>query len=189
MELEIMLFETGEDWEEWLDANHKTSSGIWLKIVKKGADKTSPSYSEALDVALCFGWIDSQKGKFDDDFYLQRFTPRRRNSKWSQINVDKATALIEQGKMRASGMHEVEMAKSDGRWDAAYLSQSNIKVPDDLQKALDDNESARDFFNTLDSANRYAILYRVTTAKKTETRKKRIKQFVDMLAKGEKIHN
>jgi len=141
-----------------------------------------------LDIALCFGWIDSQKRKFDEDFFLQRFTPRRKNSKWSQVNVDKATALTQQGRMRNSGLHEVELAKADGRWEAAYQSQSKITVPDDLQQALNVNETARAFFETLDSANRYAILYRVTTAKKPETREKRIKQFIEMLARGEKIH-
>ncbi len=188
-ELEIALFESQDAWEKWLETYYVNSSGVRLKIAKKASGKHSVSYEEALEVALCFGWIDSQKQRFDDDYWLQRFTPRRKNSPWSAVNREKAENLMAQGKMREPGLREVELAKADGRWDAAYQSQSKITVPEDLQRALDENGAARAFFETLDSANRYAILYRVNTAKKAETRQKRIAQFIEMLANGEKIHN
>ena len=188
-ELEIVLFESQDAWEQWLDTNHESSAGVRLKIAKKTSGKASVSYDEALEIALCFGWIDSQKQKFDDDYWLQRFTPRRAKSPWSATNREKAEALIAQGRMRELGLREVELARADGRWDVAYQSQSKMAVPDDLQQALDANDAARAFFETLDSANRYAILYRVTTAKKAETRQNRIAKYVDMLARGEKIHN
>jgi len=141
-----------------------------------------------LEGALCFGWIDGQKAAFDEQYWLQKFTPRRPKSIWSQINCDKATALIESGRIQPSGLRQVELAKADGRWNAAYASQSKATVPDDLQDALDRNPQARDFFLTLNSVNRYAILFRIQTAKKAETRAARIQIFVDMLAKGEKPH-
>ncbi|MCI0710529.1 MAG: YdeI/OmpD-associated family protein [Chloroflexi bacterium] len=181
---EIVWFENASDWEQWLDANHDKSPGAWLKIAKKASDKVSVSNSDALDIALCFGWIDSQRQKLDDDFYVQRYTPRRKNSKWSQVNVEKAEALIGAGKMRDAGFREIEAAKADGRWEAAYLPQSKAPVPDDLRQALDANPAASAFFDTLRRANRYAIIYRVTTAKKPETRQKRIEQYVKMLAEG-----
>jgi uncharacterized protein YdeI (YjbR/CyaY-like superfamily) len=187
-ELEIVLFESQNAWEQWLEIHHESSAGVRLKIAKKTSGKTSVSYDEALEIALCFGWIDSQKQKLDDDYWLQRFTPRRPKSPWSVANCEKAEGLIAQGKMREAGRREVELARADGRWEAAYQSQSKMAVPDDLQQALDANAAARAFFETLDSANRYAVLYRVTTAKKVETRQKRIAKYVDMLANGEKIH-
>lgn len=187
-DLETILFESEKDWEKWLESHHTTSPGAWLKIAKKESGKQSVSYQEALTVALCFGWIDGQKNKFDDEYWLQKFTPRRPRSPWSQINRDKATQLIEQGKMREAGLREVERAKQDGRWDAAYASQSKAPVPDDLQKALDQNKAAKAFFEKLDSTNRYAILYRVNSAKKPETRQKRITQFVEMLAENKKLY-
>ena len=140
-------------------------------------------------MALCFGWIDGQKNKFDDQAWLQKFTPRRPKSGWSQINREKADELIRQGKMRPAGLREVERAQADGRWDAAYASQSNATVPEDLQKALDQNPAAQEFFNQLNSVNRYAILYRVSTAKKPETRQRRIETFIAMLNDKKKIHD
>lgn len=187
-DLPILLFASAAEMEEWLEGNHAGSDGIWLKIGKKGSGIASVTYAEALELALCFGWIDSQKRGFDERFFLQRFTPRRPGGKWSRINREKAEALIASGAMRPAGLAEVEAAKADGRWEAAYASQRIAKVPDDLQRELDRNEAARDFFAELDSANRYAILYRLEDAKKPETRERRLRKFVAMLERGEKIH-
>lgn len=186
-DLPVILFASCEEFEGWLE-EHAPSDGLWLKIAKKGSGVTSVSYAEALDVALCFGWIDSQKRGFDDTFFLQRFTPRRPGGRWSKINREKAEELIVAGAMRPSGLAEVEAAKADGRWDAAYPGQRTAEVPDDLRRELDRNEAARDFFSTLDSANRYAILYRLHDAKKPETRERRLRKFVEMLERGEKVH-
>ncbi|MCA9916072.1 MAG: YdeI/OmpD-associated family protein [Anaerolineae bacterium] len=183
-----MLFETPEDWQQWLAANYDSSPGVRVQISKKGSGKASVTYQEALETAICFGWIDSRKDRYDEEYYLQRFTPRRSKSPWSKINREKAEALIAAGKMHEAGMREVELAQQDGRWEAAYESQSKITVPDDLQAALDANPAAKDFFATLNSVNRYAVLYRVTTARKPETRARRITQFVEMLAEGKKIY-
>jgi uncharacterized protein YdeI (YjbR/CyaY-like superfamily) len=161
---------------------------VWLKLAKAGTGIASVTYAEALEVALCHGWIDGQKGGFDDEFWLQRFTPRKPRSRWSRINRDKATALIERGEMEPAGLREVDAAKADGRWDAAYEGQRTATVPEDLQRALDANPAAAAFFSTLDGANRYAILYRVQDAKKPETRARRIDKYVAMLAAGEKLH-
>jgi len=187
-ELPILLFATSADFESWLEQNHHSSGGLWLKIAKKGAPESSVSYAEALELALCFGWIDSQKRGHDEVHFLQRFTPRRPRGKWSRINRDKAEAIIAAGAMRSAGLAEVEAAKSDGRWNAAYAGQRTAQVPADLQRELDANDAAREFFATLDSANRYAILYRLDDAKKPETRERRLRKFVAMLARGEKIH-
>jgi uncharacterized protein YdeI (YjbR/CyaY-like superfamily) len=186
--LPILPFASPKKWEEWLDKNHHTSKGLWLKIAKKDTGIDTVTYAEALDGALCHGWIDGQKGAFDDSFWLQKFTPRGPKSKWSKINRDKALALIEAGRMKPAGLAEVEKAKSDGRWDQAYDSQSKAMVPEDLQKELDRNPEAAAFFATLDSANRYAVLYRVQEAKKPETRARRIEKFIGMLNRGEKVH-
>lgn len=182
------LFGSRDDWYAWLDENHGASRGIWLQIAKKGADTLTVSYADALEVALCFGWIDGQKQSHSAQFWLQRFTPRSGKSVWSKINKDKAIALIEAGQMQAAGLKAVDAAKRDGRWDAAYASASKAAVPDDLQAALDANKQARDFFQTLDSRNRYGILYRVQNAKKAETRSRRISQFVQMLARHETLY-
>lgn len=187
-ELPIIPFESEAAWEQWLEDNHATSPGLWLKIAKKESGHASVYYPEALSVALCFGWIDGQKDKFDEAYWLQKFTPRRAKSAWSRVNRDKVTALIAEGKMRAPGMREIERAQADGRWDAAYESQSRITIPDDFQALLDDNPDAKAFFETLNSANRYAILYRITTAKKAETRQKRIETILAMLKAGETFH-
>jgi uncharacterized protein YdeI (YjbR/CyaY-like superfamily) len=187
-DLPILAFASAAEMEEWLEANHVGSEGIWLKIGKKGSGIASVTYAEALELALCFGWIDSQKRGFDERFFLQRFTPRRPGGKWSRINREKAEALIAFGAMRPAGLAEVEAAKADGRWDAAYAGQRTAKVPDDLQRELDRNEAARDFFAELDGANRYAILYRLEEAKKPETRERRLRKFIGMLERGEKVH-
>jgi uncharacterized protein YdeI (YjbR/CyaY-like superfamily) len=186
--LPVMTFDSTDAWDAWLGAHHADSPGLWLKIAKKGAAGRTISYSEALDVALCHGWIDGQKGRYDDEYWLQRFTPRKPASKWSKINTERVAALIASGRMRSAGLHEVERARADGRWEQAYESQSRVTVPDDLARALAENERARAFFATLDSANRYAILYRIGTAKKPETRAKRIDTFVTMLSEHKKIH-
>jgi uncharacterized protein YdeI (YjbR/CyaY-like superfamily) len=176
------------DWAAWLAQHHATAGGVWLKIPKKEAGSASVTYAAALDAALCYGWIDGQKGSFDDQYWLQRFTRRKPRSGWSRINRAKATALIEQGAMQPAGRREVEQAQADGRWDAAYAGQRTATVPDDLRQALDQHPVARDCFATLDSANRYAILYRVQEAKKPETRARRIAEYVAMLSEGRKIH-
>ena len=186
--LPVMSFESTDAWDAWLAAHHAGSPGLWLKIAKKGAAGRTISYSEALDVALCHGWIDGQKGRYDDDYWLQRFTPRKPSSKWSKINTERVAALTASGRMRPAGLREVERAQADGRWEQAYESQSRVTVPEDLARALAANERARAFFATLDSANRYAILYRIGAAKKPETRAKRIDTYVAMLSEHKKIH-
>jgi uncharacterized protein YdeI (YjbR/CyaY-like superfamily) len=187
-DLPILLFASRAELEVWLGANHADSAGLWLKIAKKGSDVESVSYAEALELALCFGWIDSQKRGFNERFFLQRFTPRRPRGKWSRINREKAEALIASKAMRPAGLVQVEAAKADGRWEAAYAGQRTAEVPEDLQRELDRSAAAREFFATLDSANRYAILYRLQDAKKAETRERRLRKFVAMLERGEKIH-
>ena len=182
----VEAFPTPEAWEAWLDEHHETSSGIWLKLAKKQSGIDSVTHPEALEVALCYGWIDGQRNRLDDSWYLQLFTPRRPRSRWSKINRAKAVALIEGGRMRPAGLREVERAKDDGRWDAAYDSPSQLQVPEDLTAALAGNEAARTFFDGLDRTNRYAILYRIEDAKRPETRARRIEQFVTMLAEGRK---
>lgn len=187
-ELPVLFFESAAAWDAWLAAHHDGSRGVWLKIAKKGSGIPGVDYSQALDVALCHGWIDGQKGRHDDAYWLQRFTPRRPGSRWSRINTQRAEALIQAGRMRPAGMQEVEQARADGRWEAAYASQSTAAVPDDLAAALAASPRAAAFFATLDSANRYAILYRVADAKRPETRARRIATFVAMLADHQKLH-
>jgi uncharacterized protein YdeI (YjbR/CyaY-like superfamily) len=187
-DLPIRLFSTPEELKAWLDDNHAGSQGLWLKIAKKDSGVESVSYAEALELALCFGWIDSQKRSFDQRHFLQRFTPRRPRGKWSQINREKAEQLIASGTMRPAGLAEIEAAKADGRWEAAYAGQRTAEIPEDLQRELNRSEAAREFFATLDSANRYAILYRLEDAKKPETRERRLQKFVAMLERGEKVH-
>jgi uncharacterized protein YdeI (YjbR/CyaY-like superfamily) len=186
--LPIISFASRGAWGSWLAKHHATSTGLWLKIAKKGSGIDTVSYAEALDVALCYGWIDGQKASCDDHYWLQRFTPRKPRSKWSKINRQKATELIEKGEMKPAGLREVERAKADGRWDAAYDAQSTATVPDDLRRELDKNEVAREFFATLDSRNRYAILYHIQDAKKPETRARRIEKYVAMLNERKKIY-
>jgi uncharacterized protein YdeI (YjbR/CyaY-like superfamily) len=183
-----LLLEDRETWCCWLRQNHATSSGVWLRIAKKGAIVGSVSYLQAVDAALCFGWIDGQKKSDDESYWLQRFSPRSEKSIWSKINREKATRLIDLGQMNAAGLREVERAKRDGRWDRAYDSPSLATIPADFQAALNKVPRAKAFFATLDSRNRYAVLFRIQTAKKAETRAKRIKQFTEMLSQREKIY-
>jgi uncharacterized protein YdeI (YjbR/CyaY-like superfamily) len=184
----ILPFESKKKWADWLAKQHETSSGVWLKLAKKDSGIPSVTYEEALDVALCYGWIDGQKKGFDDKYWLQKFTPRGPKSIWSKINTEKAEKLIASGEMKPAGLKAIEAARQDGRWEAAYASQKNMTVPEDFQAALGKNKKAKAFFATLNSANRYAILWRIQTAKKAETRARHIQKFVDMLEKGEKLH-
>jgi uncharacterized protein YdeI (YjbR/CyaY-like superfamily) len=187
-DLPIMSFPSAADWRAWLDAQHGAAPGVWLKIAKKDAGFASVGYGDALSVALCYGWIDGQKKPFDDAWWLQRFGPRKPGSRWSKINRQKAQELIDGGLMRPAGRREVDAARADGRWDAAYDGSRTATVPDDLAAALAGNEAAAAFFATLDARNRYAVLYRVEQAKRPETRARRIDTFVTMLANGEKLH-
>ena len=187
-ELPILTFTTPDELEAWLAGNHATSHGIWLRFAKKDSGGVSINYKQALDVALCWGWIDGQAKRIDDSWYLQRFTPRTARSIWSKINCAKVEGLIAAGKMQPPGLSEIERAKADGRWERAYDSPKNATVPEDLAEALARNRKAAAFFETLTSQNRYAILHRIQTAKKPETRHKRIADFVGMLARGETIH-
>ncbi len=187
-DLPTLLFATAADLEAWLEENHAESEGIWLKIAKKGAPEPSATYAEALDLALCCGWIDSQKRGHDETHFLQRFTPRRPRGRWSRINREKAEALIAAERMRPAGLAEVEAAKADGRWEAAYEGQRTARVPADLQRELDASPAAAEFFAALDGANRYAVIYRLEEAKKPETRERRLRKFVAMLERGEMIH-
>jgi len=187
-ELPTKLFATALAWEQWLDRNHGRSPGLWLKLAKAAAGIESVGYAEALEIALLFGWIDGQKQTLDARHWLQKFTPRGARSPWSERNRAIATRLIEEGRMRPAGLAVVESAKRDGRWVRAYASQRRATVPTDLQRALDAEPDALAFFGTLDSHNRYAILYRVQDARKPETRAKRIADFVRMLARSETLH-
>jgi uncharacterized protein YdeI (YjbR/CyaY-like superfamily) len=186
--LPVVSFESVAQWQAWLEANHAESPGVWIKIAKAGCDVPTVTYPEALDIAICFGWIDGQKGSVDDMHWLQKFTRRGPRSKWSKVNRQKATALIGQGRMRPAGLAEVERAQQDGRWDAAYDSPSTATVPDDLQRALDSRPKASAFFATLNSVNRYAMLYRIQDAKRAETRARRIEKFVTMLDEGRTLY-
>jgi uncharacterized protein YdeI (YjbR/CyaY-like superfamily) len=182
------LFKSAKAFETWLKKNHATSDGLWLKIAKRGASEPSVTYPEAVEIALCWGWIDGQKKGLDDQHFLQRFTPRRARSIWSKINVDKAAALIEAGRMQAPGHAQIEAAKADGRWAQAYDSARTSTVPEDLRAALEAAPKAQAFFATINASNRYAVLWRIQTAVKAETRARRIAQLVEMLARGETIH-
>jgi uncharacterized protein YdeI (YjbR/CyaY-like superfamily) len=176
-------------WRAWLENNHSSSNGIWLVLAKKGTLKpTSLTYAQALEEALCFGWIDGQARSADEATYSQGFTPRRKRSPWSKRNTGLAERLAAEGRMHQSGIAEMERAKSDGRWEAAYAGPAAIEVPEELKAALAASPKARAKFETLNSQNRYAVLYRIATAKRTETRAKRIEQFVAMLARGETVY-
>jgi uncharacterized protein YdeI (YjbR/CyaY-like superfamily) len=187
-ELEQRLFATGKAWWTWLQQQHADSPGIWMKIAKKGASEASVQYPEALDAALCFGWIDGQKKSIDEHYWLQKFTPRAKRSIWSKVNREKVQALIDKGLMQAAGLAEVERAKKDGRWEAAYDSWSAAQVPADLQAALEQSAKAGAAFAALSAQNRYAILFRTHQAKRAETRARRIAEFIAMLERGETIH-
>jgi uncharacterized protein YdeI (YjbR/CyaY-like superfamily) len=182
------LFKTAKAFETWLKKHHAASDGLWLQIAKKGADEPSVTYLEAIEIALCWGWIDGQKKGLDDQHFLQRFTPRRAKSIWSKINVAKVATLIEAGRMQPAGQVQIDAAKADGRWDGAYDGARTATMPDDLQAALDANPKAKKFFATVNASNRYAVLWRVQTAVKPQTRARRIEQLVEMLARGETVH-
>lgn len=182
------LFKNARAFESWLKKNHAKSDGLWLKIAKRGASEPSVTYPEAVEVALCWGWIDGQKKGLDDQHFLQRFTPRRARSVWSKINVDKVATLIAAGRMQAPGYAQIEAAKADGRWAQAYDGARTSVVPEDLLAALEAEPKAKAFFATINASNRYAVLWRIQTAVKAETRARRIAQLVEMLARGETVH-
>jgi uncharacterized protein YdeI (YjbR/CyaY-like superfamily) len=187
-ELPTIPFVSSDAWTAWLEEHHTASDGLWLKIAKKGSGLETVTYDQAVEIALCYGWIDGQVRSFDEDYYLQRFTPRRSRSKWSKVNRKKVTELMNRGEMKAAGLREVERAKADGRWDAAYDSPSTATVPADLLRELEKNEKAREFFSELDGRNRYAILYQIQDAKRPETRARRIVEYVAMLAEQKKLY-
>jgi uncharacterized protein YdeI (YjbR/CyaY-like superfamily) len=184
----MLEFPTARKFRAWLAKNHRSSGGIWLRIHKKDSDQPSIRYPEALDEALCFGWIDGQKKSHDARSFLQKFTPRRPRSLWSKRNIEHCERLIAEGRMEPAGLQQIEAAKADGRWSSAYDPPSRAAPPADLLEALARNRRARAFFGTLDRTNLYAILWRLQTAKRPETRARRIEAFVDMLASGKKIH-
>jgi uncharacterized protein YdeI (YjbR/CyaY-like superfamily) len=181
-------FASARAWSRWLGANHASEKELWLRLAKKNAARKTVTRADALEVALCYGWIDGQARSENDEYWLQRFTPRTARSKWSKINRDAAEALIAAGKMKRSGLAAVEAAKADGRWDAAYASPRNITVPADLARELKKCPAAKKLFSGLDAQNRYAILYRIHDAKKPETRARRIAKYVAMLERGETIY-
>ena len=187
-DLEILPFESAAAWEQWLRENHDSSPGVWLKLAKKASGLACVGVGEAVEVSLCYGWIDGQAAAFDETHWLQRYTPRRARSIWSKVNRERVAALIGAGRMRPPGLREVERAQADGRWDAAYDPPSRATVPDDLQSELDTRPAAAAFFAGLDTANRYAILHRLETARTPLTRTRRLEKFVGMLERGEKIH-
>ncbi|MBS1584870.1 MAG: YdeI/OmpD-associated family protein [Bacteroidetes bacterium] len=187
-ETPIRSFASANAWEKWLTTNHTKSDGIWLRIFNKASGKKTVTYAEALDEALCYGWIDGQKKKFDDESWIQKFTPRRARSIWSKRNIEHVERLTKEKRMKAAGLQAFEDAMKDGRLDAAYDSPSNSTPPDDFLKLLEKNKKAKAFFNTLNKANKYAITWRLQTAKKPETREKRMNLILEILAKGEKFH-
>lgn len=184
----IIEFKTSETFETWLEKNHNTSNGLWLKIFKKDSGEKTISYAEALDVALSYGWIDGQKQAYDEQAWLQKFCPRRAKSIWSKINIGHAERLINEGRMRSAGLKAIEKAKEDGSWEKAYDSQSKMTIPEDFLKELSKNKKAEAFFMGLNKTNLFSIGFRLQTAKKQETREKRMKEIIEMLAKGEKFH-
>ncbi len=188
-DLPVRAFASQKKWADWLAKQYAKSAGLWLKVAKKDTGISSVTIVEALDTALCYGWIDGQRLGFDEKYYLQKYTPRRPKSLWSKINVAKAEKLIKSKKMKPAGLKAIEAAKQDGRWEKAYDSQKTATVPKDFQAALNKNKEAKAFFATLNSMNRYAILFRIHNVKKAETRTKKIGQFIEMLEKNEKIYN
>jgi uncharacterized protein YdeI (YjbR/CyaY-like superfamily) len=183
-----ITFASQQDWEAWLASHGEAAAGVWLRLAKKSAEQPTLTYAQAVEGALCHGWIDGQKQAESEHYWLQRFTPRTTKSLWSKINKAKAEALIAAGRMQPAGLREIDRARQDGRWEAAYASASTSTVPDDLQQALDRHPKAKQFFATLDSQNRYAVLFRIQNVKRAETRARKISQFIDMLSRGEKIH-
>ena len=187
-DLEVIPFRTPVEWEQWLGHNHVVSKGIWLRFYKKGTGISSVYYAEALDVALCYGWIDGQLKKYDEQSYIQRFTPRRPRSLWSKRNIEHIARLTNEGRMKPAGLKEAEAAKADGRWEVAYDSQAAMSLPDDFHKELRKDKKALAFYESLNKANQYAIALRLQTAKRPETLEKRKKEILEMLARGEKFH-
>lgn len=186
--LPILNFKTAKEWERWLAKNYASSKGVWLHFYKKASGIPSISYPEAVEVSLCYGWIDGQANKYDEKSYLQRFTPRRPKSIWAKKNIERVTRLIASGKMKPAGLKEVEAAKADGRWELAYDSPASMEIPNDFLQELSKNTKAKKFFETLNKTNRYSIAWRLQTAKKSETREKRMKVILEMLSKKEKFH-
>lgn len=187
-QLELIEFPDRAAWEEWLGINHDASAGVWLLLAKKGAPRATVTQAQAVEAALCFGWIDGQVGRHDEHFYKLRFTQRRARSKWSQLNCERATELIASGRMQPPGLRQVELARADGRWDAAYEPQSMATVPPDFARALAANPAAEEFFATLTGVRRYSFLYRVQDAKRPETRARRIEKFVALLAERKTLN-
>jgi uncharacterized protein YdeI (YjbR/CyaY-like superfamily) len=187
-DLPVLAFESAAAWRRWLSSHHTSSAGVWVRFFKKGSGVPTVTYSEAVDEALCFGWIDSQAKRFDEQSYLQRFSPRRRRSLWSKINITRVEKLTAAKRMRAAGLKEVEAAKADGRWERAYEPPSRLSIPDDFREALAKNKKAQAFFATLNRANLYAVSWRLATAKKPETRARRIAQLIEMFSRGERVH-
>lgn len=187
-DLPILTFSTQESWESWLERNHAKSEGVWLRIFKKASGEPTVTYAEALDAALCYGWIDGQKRAHDDLSFLQRFTPRRARSVWSQVNTHHVERLTAEGRMRAAGLRAVEEAKADGRWDRAYVAHRDAEPPAEFMRELRKNPAAYAFYQTLSRANIYAIVYRLTTVKRAETRERWTQRIIEMLARGETFH-
>jgi uncharacterized protein YdeI (YjbR/CyaY-like superfamily) len=188
LDLPVKEFKTQAAWEKWLEKNHDRSQGVWMRFYKKASGVKSMNYDQALDGALCYGWIDGQTNKYDDDSWVQRFTPRRARSLWSKRNIGHVDRLTKAGKMRAAGQAQIDAAKADGRWDIAYDSHSTMEIPEDFLKALGKNKKALAFFESLNKNNKFSIAYRLQTAKKPETREKRMKQILEMMKNGEKFH-
>lgn len=187
-EYEVLFFATQKDWEKWLSKNFESAPGVWLKFAKKNSGVVSTNHHESLEVALCYGWIDSQSKSLDDKFYLQKFTPRGPRSIWSKINTEHIERLIKSGKMQRSGLERVQEAKADGRWAAAYDSPKEMVIPNDFLQLLSKHKKAEEFFKTLNKTNRFAIGFRLQTAKKAETRRRRMEQIIHMLERGEKFY-
>jgi uncharacterized protein YdeI (YjbR/CyaY-like superfamily) len=188
MEREILEFKHQRDFESWIETHYTQSTGVWILIAKKGSGKQSITYAEALDVALCFGWIDGQKSAFDNLTWLQYFSKRKRKSIWSQVNRENIQRLTMAGRMRPSGLMAVEEAKESGQWESAYQPGKSREIPEDLERALNSNEKAKDFFESLDSRNRFSFVFRISTAKKADTRQKRLSEYIRMLENGEVFH-
>ncbi len=187
-DLPVIPFSTSSEWEQWLEQNHAVSKGIWLQMYKKGSGVVSVNYAQALDVALCYGWIDGQLKSIDELSYMQRFTPRRLRSIWSKRNIEHIARLTNEGRMKPAGLKEAEAAKADGRWEQAYDSPANMNLPDDFIAELSKNKSAYEFYESLSKTNKYAICWKIQTAKQSETRQKRITEILEMLVRKEKFH-
>lgn len=187
-DMPVISFQSAKDWSAWLSKNAQTSKGVWLKIFKKDSKEKTVTYAEALEESLCYGWIDGQKKSFDELAWLQKFCPRRPKSIWSKVNVAHIERLTKEGRMKPQGLKEVAAAKEDGRWEKAYDAQSTMSIPDDFMKALSKNKKAAEFYKSLNKANLFAIAFRLQTAKKPETRQKRMELILEMLSKGQKFH-